>query len=229
MIELQFINYLINLSKKFDPNKHKYFPDEILRDKYSKNLSKKFNIKNNLIINVNINLLHDENCLIEYLKKNVKKIKKIKKKFVLCPTIVLSNTFSHSYLIVYYKNIDKFYICDSYYDYYNINLFDEFNNRLKKIYDNVFEDKYEKISYCLQNLEENNNYIKYLKNEYSNGYCLAWTYILCHLIIQYHWIELTEMIESIKWNLEFSSRFARQTIRGFIVHNIQIMYNNKLN
>ena len=223
MIELQFIDYLIKISKKFDTYKYKYYPNYILRDKYTKNLCKKFNIENNSIITLEINLLENYNKIIKYLKKKVLIIKKINKKYVLCPTVLLSDTYCHSYLIVYYKNKNKFYICDSFYFHYDEQTIS--GDKLKKIYDCVFDCRYEIYCQYLQCLEEDNNYVKYLKNEYSNGYCLAWTYLLCHLIIQYHWCDLKELIDSMIWNLEFSSRFARYLIRGFIVHNIHILYN----
>ena len=217
MNELNFIKYLIKLSNKYDSNFHKYFPDQELKNNYDKNLCKNFNLDSNTIINIQINLNKKKEEIIDDILNTIKKIKSINKKFIVCPCRINIKNICHAVLVVYYKNKNKFYICDSASKHGNNQ---ETINKLNEIYKIVFDDNYEIICYSLQDLEKNNKYIGYKNEEYSKGYCLAWSYLLGFILIKYNWIDIDKLIECIKWNIEYSPKIARQLIRGFIIFNI---------
>jgi hypothetical protein len=219
MQELKFIKYLIRLSNKYDSITHKYFPDKDLRDLYNQNLCKKFNLIPNTIINVEINLLKNLDLVVKETSEKVKLIKSIKKKFVLCPSRIVLKNISHAVLIVYWKDENKFYICDSTGTHGNCQKTIDTLNQLYRI---VFDSNYEIICYSIQDLENKNKHIGFVKGEYTRGYCLAWSYLLAYIIIKYNWVGLgiNELIESIKWNVEYSPKTSRQLIRGFVIYNL---------
>ena len=217
MIELNFIKYLIKLSNEYDSNFHKYLPDQELRNFYNKKLCKNFNLNPNTLINIQINLLKKKEEIIDDILDKIKKIKSINKKFILCPCRIIIKNTAHAVLIIYYKNKNKFYICDSENKHGNNQ---ETINKLIQIYEIIFNNNYEILCYSLQDLEKNNKYIGYKSEEYSSGYCLAFSYLLAFILIKYNWIDIIELIECIKWNIEYSPKLARQLIRGFIVFTV---------
>jgi hypothetical protein len=219
MKELNFIKYLIKLSNKYDSNIHKYYPTKELRDLFNEKLCKNFNLDLNTIINIEINLLKNFNLVVNEISKKVKLIKSINKKFVLCPSRIVIKNISHAILIVYWKDENKFYICDSTGTHGDCQKTSDF---LNKIYNVVFDSNYEIICYSIQDLEHKNKYIGFIQGEYSRGYCLAWTYLLGYLIIKYNWMELNlnELIDCVRWNIEYSPKLSRQLVRGFLVYNL---------
>lgn len=219
MKELNFIKFLIKLSKNYNASVHKYYPDQELRDLFNIKLCENFNLDLNTIINIQINLLKDFNIVIKEISEKVKLIKTIRKKFVLCPSRIIVKNIAHSVLIVYWKDENKFYICDSTGTHGDCQKTYE---TLNKIYDVVFDSNYEIIGYSIQDLEQKNKYVRYLNGEYSRGYCLAWTYLLAYIIIKYNWIGLRtiDLIELMKWNIEYSPKLSRQLVRGFLVYNL---------
>ena len=109
MIELNFIKYLIKLSKKYDPSEHIYIPNNELRKYYNEIISKKYNINQKNIINIRINLDYDNDYNIKKLLEIKNYIISLKKKFILCPCKIFSKNISHAILIIYYKNINKLF------------------------------------------------------------------------------------------------------------------------
>ena len=118
---------------------------------------------------------------------------------------------------MYYKDENKFYICDSTGEHGDCQ---KTINCLSRIYKIVFDSNYEIICYSIQDLEKKNKYVGFINGEYSNGYCVAWSYLLANMIIKYNWIQINYLIECIKWNVEYSPKLSRQLIRGFLVYNL---------
>jgi len=212
MNKLGFIKYLIKLSNEYDSNVHKYYPDEELRNNYNNKLCLDFNLDKTIHIEINLHLKINDN-IIEDISNKIKEIKLINKKFVLVPCTIVKKNISHAVLIVYYKNMNKFYICDSTSQHGNNQ---ETMNKLVELYKIIF-DNYEIICYQIQDLESN-KYIKYKDSEYLSGYCLAWSFLLSYLLIKYNWVGIDKLVECMLWNIEYSPKLARKLIRGFIVY-----------
>lgn len=214
MNDLGFIKYLIKLSNEYDSNIHKYYPTGELRNHYNQKICEKFNLDKIIDLEINFNLRTNDFPINNLLNK-IKEIKLINKKFVIIPCRIIIKNISHAVVIVYYKNTNKFYICDSTNQHGNN---PDTLNKLIELYKIIFDNNYKIICYSIQDLEKNNNYIKYKDNEYSRGYCLAWSYLLSYLLIKYNWIEIEKLTECMMWNIEYSPKLARKLIRGFIVY-----------
>jgi hypothetical protein len=230
MSRLGFLHFIIGLSCKYNPDIHNYYPDSKQFKNWNEKICKNYSIEQKnrftIIIKLSNNTMKINSNIypLDFAKFNINKsfndlpneilqIKSTRKKFLTIPTIIIGINCAHSVLIIYRKNLDKFYICDSESVHSHNH---QIQTKLNQIYSNIF-GHYEILCYSIQNLEHTNKYIGLKYGEFSGGYCMGWTFLLAFLQIKYHWIGIEDLVKKLMWNVEYSPKISRQLIRGFIV------------
>lgn len=222
LFKMDFIEYLLRKGKYFDIN---YIGTKDRLRHYMKKFNKKFNLEpltfdnilkvgdeNKFIVDNRLEINHhfinsDSKELVdEYfrrLEKSITSIKNIKKNYTIISTSLVFETKRHAILIVYYRDEDMFYICDS-------DKVEPHSVYMLEIYNRIFDERKYEIVHCqFQTIEES------IEKE-TNGYCFAWSMLLAYCIIKFNNITIEEIVERITWSLDYNPNKMKQLIHGFV-------------